>query len=376
MSSSNSLCACALRPATTSRRAPAVRHVATRFAGWPRAARRNALHLTLLLAAGCGGAGDGPGAPLDARRTARDLQAMAGTLDSPPLKALLRARPAIDAALGSRALGTTVDLLLPIAAAAPGTPSAGARAMLASSARRQPPVEVPWPVTAAADGITFELAPEGGRYVRSSRRGAPAMGVRFILYAGIAADRRREVGWVDVVREPGDDETLTLRVQAGGTTWLDCRLARAAEPGGGALLLAGTATGAAGPLTFDVRVERSAATGGLEQVTRRLHLAQRDLALSWTVTGDATAPVRALDLALGGRGGTVLVAGGSSGGVGDFEALVNGESWASVRLDQAGPLVRRAGGAALSGDERAVLLALLESIGGSALSRRPTTSAS
>ncbi|MCU0621178.1 MAG: hypothetical protein MUC69_06730 [Gemmatimonadales bacterium] len=351
-----------------------VRQTAVRFARRRLALPRSTLHLPLLLAVACS-AGDGAGAPIDAHRTARDLQAVAATLDAPVLAALLRARPAIDAALGNRTLGLTVDLLLPIVAAAPGGATPAARARLASSARRQPSLDLPLPAaTGPFEGVTFALAPDGRRYVPTSRRGAPVTGARFLLHGRGAA--RPELGWVDVVREPGEDGGLFLSVHGDGATWLECRLARVPQAGGAALELAGSALGEAGRLDFAVTVERSDATRGTERVTRRLALEARDLALSWTVTGDPVAGSRALDLALGGRGGTLLVAGHSTAGGGRYDAMANGEPWALVELREAGASMRRPDGTGLDAAERAVLLGLLESIGGAVVSPRPSTAAS
>ena len=76
------------------------------------------------------------------------------------------------------------------------------------------------------DGKTFEYDVDANMYVQTTRAGAPATGVRFILYAidpltQLPAEPLNEVGYVDLADESGALPKIHVTVVGGAVTYVD-----------------------------------------------------------------------------------------------------------------------------------------------------------
>lgn len=111
-------------------------------------------------------------------------------------------------------------------------------------------------------GVTFVYDPALGRYAPDpARAGAPANGVRFIIYAVNPVTGQpvveSEVGWADFTDEGVDlvdGVSVRLQVVSGGTTFLDYTVAVNGTTGGGNVTVTGFVTDGVNTLTFDLDV--------------------------------------------------------------------------------------------------------------------------
>lgn len=116
-------------------------------------------------------------------------------------------------------------------------------------------------------GTTFVYDVAQQKYVASDREGAPANGVRFILYAVPLTGEPREIGYLDLL-----DQTPVLRVQAfltGSTSpALDYTASAAIQESGGAISSAtlgarGSVSSASLTLSLDTATQTYSSTAGI-----------------------------------------------------------------------------------------------------------------
>lgn len=192
--------------------------------------RRTARHFfapaafALLALGACGD--DGPSAPsvFDPVALQADLGFAAEAMTAPATESFAATGFMIDYALGGFGGGGLV-------LEAPALLLEGAikpKAAMVKRLRTQASLKMASAIPAGLLGDTFEYDPETGEYVPGARVGAPANGVRFVLYAidpleGIPVVPLVEVGRVDLTRT-GSDESAVARVQvvsASAVTVLD-----------------------------------------------------------------------------------------------------------------------------------------------------------
>ncbi len=225
----------------------------------------------MLLGAACGGDGTGPGNG-NPGATAAKLEALDDPFDTPTFLSFRLA-----AGFTPVASASLSDLRAALSAVQAG-PGRGTQAVVpflrhtldhrsvAGSASFFPPEIL---------GKTYEWNPTSGAYEVTTRAGAPADGVRFILYtlgsAGLPATPLHEIGYADFK----DESTTTLTrlhivVVANGTTYVDYTLnndtvnltmvgfvsdgTRRLDFG---LTLSGTATVSSEEVTFDIDAENA-----------------------------------------------------------------------------------------------------------------------
>jgi hypothetical protein len=216
-------------------------------------------------------------------------------------------------------------------------------------------------ISDANRGRTFIYDAGLDRYVVADRTGAPADGVRFILYATDAAigrpDASRETGHADLIdRGQSGDARVSLRLVAvsGGRTFMD--YAFTADPGDrqGAIAVSGYAQGDADRLDFDIAVaDRDGADERSLDVDFDLAVAARE----FTAAGE----VHGVERAAGDHGEIDLLVrhGNDSVGVdaiGTDDAIeasfeVNGSLFATARGGHDRPDIRSADGRELSAAE-------------------------
>ncbi|MCU0621177.1 MAG: hypothetical protein MUC69_06725 [Gemmatimonadales bacterium] len=195
-------------------------------------------------------------------------------------------------------------------------------------------------------GLTFVFDPATERYVASTRTGAPANGVRFVLYTvnpvtGEPAEPLQEVGYADIVDE-GTASTTSLRttVVSGGTTYLDYRVDVTAGLNSGVALVDGFVTNGVDRVNFDLRNEVRVGSGISATLDYLLAVPTRDVTFDWQValsdilSEDAVTEV---DLQMAGPHGDVRLAGEVVGLDGVLAVTVNGEPFALVTVSAENP---------------------------------------
>lgn len=223
-------------------------------------------------------------------------------------------------------------------------------------------------------GTTFVLDPATLQYVPDPERaGAPANGVRFILYAvnpvthGPVLDL--EVGYADLTDEGDslpDRIALRLRVVSGGVAYLDYMVTAGGSETVGSLTAAGFTTDGIRRIEFRVGVS-AADDGDAAAVQVQFEIAMPDRAFH------ATATVRNVDAASGAFGEVALevmlgetqiifTAHGTADTIA-AEFRVNGALFATARGDPRAPEIRGADGRELTPEEQRALHGIIELVG-------------
>lgn len=225
----------------------------------------------------------------------------------------------------------------------------------------------------AALGRTFEFDTILDRYAIGQRTGAPANGVRFVLYAVDVVTEALvfplvETGYADLTRAV-TDQAITARVEAwsGGLTpvkVLDYAASVQGTVTNPTILVAGFARNATDSVTFSLSSTVSFANQTIA-LDWRTALPARGLAsrVQQTITGGESAQV-AIDGLLQSGSGDVGITGtlfAQSGGT--LIVRVNGDTFASITLDgleDGTPTILNAQGQPLSESEQAMLRQILE----------------
>lgn len=242
-----------------------------RKAGWA------ALVLILALGTGaCGGdGGSGPGdADLaDPAALESELDAVGSTFDNDVFESLAAVDLALDfealPAPGMAGVGALAKAMRPLRSKAdasrPAMLSRAAalrRAFAASGASRVPVIPD------YALGVTYEWDETNDRYADLGRSGAPANGVRVILYAvdpldGLPVEPVTEVGHIDII-DQGSGATASLRVTVVGdddVTYADYDLTATSDASGGTASASGYVGNGSRRIDFDLDASASEAAG-------------------------------------------------------------------------------------------------------------------
>jgi hypothetical protein len=174
----------------------------------------------MLLAAACGGDG-GTGPKVDPGATAAKLEALDDPFDTPTFQSFELAAgyaPAASASLSD------LRAAMSVVQAGPGTQPAIRVLRQTLVQRSEAGVADFFPPEIL--GKTFEWNPTSGTYDVTTRAGAPADGVRFILYAlgsgGLPTTPLQEIGYADFKDESTPSlAKLHIVVFASGTTYVD-----------------------------------------------------------------------------------------------------------------------------------------------------------
>jgi len=337
-------------------------------------ARRSFVPVLLALAlAGCGKDSSGP-STFDPQGTAADVSAAQDAFASGPTESFAAVSGNIAAVLnGSALVANSAGLVLSqpskasalyarrVASLVP-TRGAGIQARVAS-------------IPSELAGVTFVWDESSDLYVASDLSGAPANGVRFLLYAVDPVLFRPvepvvETGYVDII-DRSTLSTIDVQVQVvqNGVTYLDYAVVASASSSSGTVTIEGFAFN--GSTRANFRLDNSVSEtsqGIILSLDYHLDVPSRGVSIDWTATfanmSESEVAVT-LDLAVSGNNGDVRLVGTYTTGGGTFTVKVNGDPFATITLTAGAPIITGAAGQPLTPEEEQALEAVLESYEGS-----------
>ena len=323
--------------------------------------------LALVLTA-CGD--DNSGEPFSAEGTSADMNAVSASFDSPAMANLSWAAGGIDAVFGAPMVTSSMNAIKL------GSPATG---LTASAQRIARSVEgftggvVPnvalAVIPAEVLGKTFEYNTETDVYQASERTGAPANGVRFIVYAvnpitQVPVEPLQEAGYADLLdQSTATTDAVRLQLVSSGVTYVDYGVSGSATETSGLAVVDGFVTNGTTRVNFDLQNSYSDAANGTIGFDYSLDAPSLDVALNYVigVTQLSTAAALAdIDVTLAGPHGNVGIDGNLVEGEGELTANVNGEAFAVVTLDENTEVatITKPDGSALSAPEYAALAAI------------------
>jgi len=246
-----------------------------------------------------------------------------------------------------------------------GRELATAAAMRLFAAASQTPL-----ISAGSLGKTFAIDPETGEYAEDpARTGAPANGVRFVLYAPLGEDEtpdlEREIGYVDLVDNgataPGID--LRLTAVAEDVVFLDYGVALEGDDSAGSVQVDGFLRHEGDRLDFDFAAESSEVAGETTlSVDATLDVESRDFHVALDVDGVGSEDDGALTVELSVAFESHSIAISASGSDGEIDATfrVNGQIFATATGNSDDPVIVGADGGQLSLDEIRVLIDIIQ----------------
>ena len=342
---------------------------------WPTRSLIRVVMLPATLAA-CGGdraTAPDDAIPFDGTRARADARAVTAALRAPALEsfAVLGAQ----FGLGQSGAGMVAASGPLLSAGQDVTPASARDAANAAAGRllaAMGPDATPAGAVLRADvlGMVFVYDPVSRRYVPApAREGAPANGVRFILYALNPVTREPlpdvEVGHADLLDLGAAHPaviSLRLLVVSGGVTYLDYRVTLAGTEQMGALSAAGAVTDGTTRLDFRIEARGSTGAGGrVAEVAFEFHAPSRDFAVAGNVSNDSDpgGDSHRVALVIHSGGTTIRYALTANRDAVDATVFVNGRVFATITGDPRRPEVRAAGGRPLTAEEVEALKQLL-----------------
>ena len=341
-------------------------------------AKRSLFTLTAaaLALSGCGSEST-PTVPFNPAGATADLEAVSTTFASPTFSSFSAMSYMFDAAIGGSPL---------ISASVAALDTRGATSTQAAAARAAERIAriVPRPTSGdvstsgayiAAEYLGKTFVYSGGGYVMSADPGAPANGVRFILYAIdpvtlLPVEPLDPTGYVALIdMSSGDTQAARVIVVSGTTTYLDYRVSATATLTSGRVTVLGLITDGVTEATFNLRSTLTY-DGGLT-LTYSIDVPQRDLSIDLTASASGTTPDAStinLTLDMRGQNGWVRLTGQFTASGGTLNVSINGTAFAIITMTSgAEPVITGAQGQPLSPEELDTLQRVFEFAGGSFL---------
>jgi hypothetical protein len=331
-------------------------------------ARRSLAAAALSLALAACGKDNGP-STFDPQGTSTDMAVAQDAFGSQQAASFAAIGPDISAALsGSPVVASSAALVL-------RSPSAASAVYARKVASLLPRGGTGIQATVAAIsssvlGTTFVWDEINDVYVASSLTGAPANGVRFVLYAVDPVMLRPvepvvEVGYADVIDQSTASTTdIRVKVAEANVVYLDYDVTVTGTASGGVVTISGFASNGSSRADFNLKSTVSDTAGGLVvSLDYDINVPSRGVSLNWTATlaniSDTDVAVT-LDLSIAGPNGNVRLVGtfGASGGT--FTVKVNGDPFATVTLTGSQPVITGAHGDPLTPDEEETLRTILD----------------
>lgn len=307
-----------------------------------------------LALAACGGGSTSPGT-FDASAMNQSVQTVNTRFSAAPVASFGAVGTHIDAALGSALIGSTspTSALLRAGSVPMPTPTLVRSATRLAAQPRVVPGTSAFFLPSGALGKTFTWDSTTAAYTASARTGAPANGIRFILYAvdtvaGVPTYPLTELGYADVIQAvSGGAASVEVMVVAGGTTYLDYTAALSGtvtqptytvsgfvtdgtDRGNFTLANAFVATSSGGTLNVDwsIAVPTKSVT-----FTLGAGIGVSGASTSFDITSQITAPAGSVGL----QGGFTSAAGGT------VAVKVNGAPYATIAVAAGGDSVTATG---------------------------------
>ena len=333
-------------------------------------------HFTALaFALGVAACGDsnGPDTPFDAAGTSADLASVDAAFASPAFLSFSAISADID--------GTIAASVVSVNAARRGMPEVARQnavrfaAMLpAARTGAASGLSLSSSIPPAVAGKTFIWDEALDQYVVSSLTGAPANGVRFVLYAvnpvtGRPVEPLVGLGHADVIDQSGGStRAARVLVVSEGVTYVDYGISGSGSASGGTVTVDGFVTDGTVRADFTLENELHLSNSGITaSLDYDLDVPSRDIEIDFLVDveGFQDGGSVDLDLTMNGPNGTVRVSGTANDGGGTFEVRANGSTFATITIaaDATEPVITGAGGAALTQAEVAALTDVFEMYG-------------
>lgn len=330
----------------------------------PHYAKRSLAVLALaVVMAGCGG-GDSTGpddAPFDPAGTSSDIDAIGESFESDAMSAYMGAAQAISITLGESPAAMAVLAAPTKALVTGGKPAAGhyAQRLVKIYAPRTAAVRPSLSTAAVLDehlGVTFTRDPETLEYGPSDLPGAPANGVRFIVYAVDPISLQpitplSEVGYADVeITESASAASIRVELVSSNVTYLDYTVGASGNDSSVLVTVSGFASNGQDRVNFDL--------------DNRLDFDLETIVLDYSLVvptrgnfridfeGESTSTGVTSLLVARGPHGNVSIAGTQTSTTATFEVEVNGEPFATITVPEVGePTITGADGEALTQEE-------------------------
>lgn len=213
-------------------------------------------------------------------------------------------------------------------------------------------------------GKTFVHDPVTKQYVVApNRTGAPANGVRFVLYQVDGENRptSTEIGVADLIDDKAASATsagLRLTVVSQGKTYLDYAFDLSGSIATAVVRVKGYMSDGTERVNFDITTTGQLfARGGQTTVTAKLDVPSQGFAVEAEVKGVAGSDQGNGDVSLRVTAGEdeVTITAKTTNGTVDATVKVNGTVFATIKGPQANPVIRGEGGRELTQEELAAL---------------------
>ena len=304
-------------------------------------------------------------APADAARISADVTTLTDVLALPAWRSFAALGGQIDLPSASLGISGSTGLVGAIASASGGD----AQQMLTAVTRSftgGAPIGTSVPaIQPQALGTTFVFDPAQHRYVASDRSGAPATGVRFILYdvdpVTGEPNPSSEIGYADLSDEGAARPSgigLHLTVVAAGRTFVDYRVSANGDENRGTLGVNGWVSDGTTRITIEAAANASkTATGSQGEIAYRIAVPERDFAAAATLRGTESGgnQTGSFQMAIRSQTTAIGVAIRASGTSAEGHFTVNGRPFATVRANGESVDLRGADGRELNKVERQLL---------------------
>ncbi len=321
-----------------------------------------------LVLAACGD--DNSGEPFSAEGTSADMNAVGASFDSPAMASLTWAAGGIDAVFGAPMVSSSINAIKlgshPTGLTASAQRIARSVEGFNGGIARHVALAV---IPAQVLGKTFEYSTETDAYVVSERTGAPANGVRFIVYAvnpitRVPVEPLQEAGYADLLdQSTTNTNAVRLQLVSDGVTYVDYGVSGSATETTGLAVVDGFVTNGTTKVNFNLKNSYSDVANGTIGFDYSLDAPSHDVALKYVIgiTQVSTAAALAdIDVKLTGPHGNVGIDGLLTEGVGELTATVNGDDFAVVTLNDNSDVatITKPDGSALTAPEYAALAAI------------------
>ncbi len=247
--------------------------------------------------------------------------------------------------------------------------AASVRATIASLTRR-PATNVALAVIPAEYlGQTYTYDPVDERYELSDLTGAPANGVRFILYAINPVTREpvdplQEVGYADLLdQSTGSSNSVRVQLVSNNVTYFDYGVTGSSTASSAQVVVDGYVTDGTTRVNFDLNTSavQTGSEAGAITFDYDLSIPNRDVQLDYLVVIASSAGGGSIevDLSVNGANGSVGIEGQLNEGPGVLNVSVNGDDFARINMtaDQVTSITNPEGGE-LTAQETGALIAV------------------